>query len=179
MVSHRAIICSLKGIPPALEISRGRKYIWENIIFGPSYLCFGSHHLNWQILTDELRNCWEWSEKVTIETGNQKPLQVDPLIYCSKYCWRNLFALMVANNQLIMNYTLYPGVRNPYIHPIYDGNYSYNSSLNSRHLIELQTQKRIFRSLRKKIIVLKCELNVPYTSSDCWLKVNLEQKVKL
>ena len=151
MVSHRPIICSLKGVPPALEISRGRKYIWENIIFGPSYLCFGSHHLNWQILTDELRNCWEWSEKVTIETGNQKPLQVDPLIYCSKYCWRNLFALMVANNQLIMN---------------------------SRHLIELQTQKRIFRSLRKKIIALKCELNVPYTSSDCWLTVNLERKVK-
>jgi len=85
---------------------------------------------------------------------------MDPLIYCSKYCWQNLFALIVANNQLIMHYTLYPGVRNPYIHPYISMMATINSSLNSRHLIELQTQKRIFRSLQMKIIVLKCKLNV-------------------
>ena len=60
---------------------------------------------------------------------------------------------MAANNQLIMNCNLYPGVRNPYIHPLYTmAMINYNSSLNSRHLLE---------SLQMKITLLKCELNVP------------------
>ena len=51
---------------------------------------------------------------------------------------------MAANNQLIMNCNLYPAVRNPYIHPLSKiATINYNSSLNSRHLLESQTPKRV------------------------------------
>ena len=68
--------------------------------------------------------------------------------------------IMAANNQLIMNCNLYPGVRNPYIHPFSTmAMINYNSSL-----IQFQASTRVTNSqesLQIKITLLKCELNVP------------------
>ena len=53
---------------------------------------------------------------------------------------------MAANNQLIMNCNLYHGVRNPNIHPFSTmAMINYNSSFNSRHLLESQTPKKVYK----------------------------------
>ena len=53
---------------------------------------------------------------------------------------------MAANNQLIMNRNLYHGVTNPYIHPLsMMETINDNRSLNSRHLLESQTPKKVYK----------------------------------